>query len=298
MGLLTRSPAERRRRRQRGMMWVLTAMTMVVLVIIALMIKDIAKTPTAARQVALSGPERPQAAAPPRPHASRSPRAFASLQGSAALRGSAAPMASLSASPSASPTGFLSPSPSASPAASAEGGQVTDSSSGLSYLLLSSPWQPGCPGALNTPMFSWTAGESAIAGLVSVAGSATDWYGNACSGLLQEQEFQYSGPADLESTAMSLAGVLDQVYYSALPHDRTLESSSEIDVSGHPAWAVTFLITYPDAASEGMAWTSEAGAVVVVDRGDGQVPAVFYVSVPANLGTGAVGTLISSLSLS
>ena len=43
MGLLTRSRAELRRRRQRGMMWVLTAMTMLVLVIIALMIKDIAR---------------------------------------------------------------------------------------------------------------------------------------------------------------------------------------------------------------------------------------------------------------
>ena len=169
---------------------------------------------------------------------------------------------------------------------------------GLSYLLLSSPWQPGCPGALNMPMFSWSAGESALAGLVSVAGSASDWYGNACSGLLQEQQFPYSGPADLEPTAMSLAGVLDQVYYSALPHYRTLEGSSEIEVSGHPAWGVTFLITYPGADSEGLAWTSEAGAVVVVDRGDGQVPAVFYVSVPANLGTDAVGTLIGSLRLS
>ncbi|HXW86892.1 MAG TPA: hypothetical protein VEJ42_01405 [Streptosporangiaceae bacterium] len=175
---------------------------------------------------------------------------------------------------------------------------MTDSTSGLSYQLLSSPWQPGCPGALNTPMFSWSAGESALAGLVSVAGSATDWYGNACSGLLQEQQFPYSGAADLEPTAIGLAGVLDQVYYSALPHYRTLESSSEIDVSGHPGWVVTFLITYPDAANEGLNWTSEAGAVAVVDRGAGQVPAVFYVSVPANLGTAAIGTLISSLSLS
>jgi hypothetical protein len=69
-------------------------------------------------------------------------------------------------------------------------------------------------------------------------------------------------------------------------------------VSGHQAWIVTFLMAYPDAASEGLAWTSEAGAVVVVDRGTGQAPALFYASVPSNLGTSDVATLVSSLQLS
>ena len=173
---------------------------------------------------------------------------------------------------------------------------MTDSSSGLSYQLLSSPWQPGCPYAPDTPTFSWSAGESALAGQVVVAGSATDWYGGACSGPLQPQ-FGYSGVADLEPTAMDLAESLDLVYYAGLPHYQMLQDSSGMQVSGHPAWEVMFLMTYPDAASEGLAWTSEAGAVVVVDRGAGQAPAVFYVSVPSNLGTSAVGILISSLRL-
>ena len=69
-------------------------------------------------------------------------------------------------------------------------------------------------------------------------------------------------------------------------------------VSGHQAWMVTFLMTYPDAASEGLAWTSEAGAVVVVDRGAGRAPAAFYASVPSNLGIEDVATLVSSLRLS
>ncbi len=173
---------------------------------------------------------------------------------------------------------------------------MTDSSSGLSYQLLSSPWQPGCPGALNTPVFSWSAGESAVAGQASIYGSATDWYGIACSGPLQQQ-FQYSGVFDLEPTAMSLVDALDLAYYSSLPHYRTLEDSSETQVSGHPAWVVTFLMTYPDATSEGLAWTSESGAVVVMDRGASQVPAVFYASVPNDLGTTDLNTLISSLQL-
>ncbi len=97
---------------------------------------------------------------------------------------------------------------------------------------------------------------------------------------------------------MGVADAVDPAYYSGLQHDRTIESSSSMLVSGHQAWVVTFLMTYPDAASEGLAWTSEAGAVVVVDRGAGQAPAVFYASVPSNLGTSDVATLVSSLQLS
>jgi hypothetical protein len=196
-------------------------------------------------------------------------------------------------------TSAAAPSPpaSVSPSHSARGRKVTDGSSGLSYRLLSSPWRRGCPRALDTPMFSWSAGERAVAGRVLVGGTATRWYGKACSGPLQAQ-FQYSGVADLEPVAMSLAYALDVAYYSDLDHYRTFEDSSGIQVSGHPAWEVTFVMTYPLAASEGLAWTSEAGAVVLVDRGAGQAPALFYVSVPSNLGTSAVGILLSSLRLS
>jgi hypothetical protein len=186
--------------------------------------------------------------------------------------------------------------PTARPSPSAPA-QVRDASSGLSYQLLSSPWQQGCPGILHTPMLSWTAGEHAVAGQVNIGGTMFDWHGNACSGPLQPQ-FGYSGPADLESATMSVANAVEGAYYSGLQHDSTIETSSPVLVSGHQAWMVTFEVTYPDAASEGLAWTSEAGAVVVVDRGTGRAPAVFYASVPSNLGTSDVSTLVSSLQLS
>ena len=174
---------------------------------------------------------------------------------------------------------------------------VTDAASGLSYELLSAPWRQGCPGILDTPMFSWTAGEHAVAGRVSIGGTMFDWHGNACSGRLRQQ-FAYAGPADLEPVTMGVANALEPAYYAGLRHRRTIESSSAMQVSGHQAWVVTFLMTYPDAASEGLAWTSEAGAVVVVDRGAGQAPAMFYASVPSNLGTSDVATLVGSLRLS
>jgi hypothetical protein len=189
------------------------------------------------------------------------------------------------------------PSPASGRAASRTIPEVTDASSGLSYRLLSSPWRSGCPGILDTPMFSWTAGEHAVAGQVNLGGTVFDWHGNACSGRLG-QHFAYSGPNDLELVTVSVADAVGAAYYSGLAHDSTIYSSSSMLVSGHQAWLVTFLVTYPDAASEGLAWTSEAGAVVVVDRGAGPAPAVFYASVPSNLGTSDVATLVSSLRLS
>jgi cell wall-associated NlpC family hydrolase len=89
------------------------------------------------------------------------------------------------------------------------------------------------------------------------------------------------------------AGATDRV-----PHARTIETNSAMRVSRHQAWIVEFSMNYPDGASQGLTWSNELGAVVVVDRGATQAPAVFYVSVPGNLGTVHVATLVSSLSLS
>ena len=172
--------------------------------------------------------------------------------------------------------------------------QLTDTASGLSYQRLPSPWRAGCPSDLNTPMFNWSAGENAVAGQVSIGGSVIDWHGLACSGQLQQQ-FAYAGPADLAPTAMSLLAALDPAYYGGVQHSRTIQDSSAMQVSGHQAWVVRFLMTYSNDASQGLTWTSEPGAVVVVDLGASQAPGVFYVSVPANLSTGDVSTLIDSL---
>ena len=175
--------------------------------------------------------------------------------------------------------------------------QLTDTAAGLSYQLLSAPWRRGCPADLNSPMFHWTAGENTVAGHVSIGGSIIPWHGLACSGQLQ-QAFPYGGPADLEPTAMSLLGALDTAYYGGVQHSRSTVKSTAIQVSGHQAWMVEFAMNYPDGASQGLTWSSELGAVAVVDRGAGQFPGVFYVSVPANLGTLKVATFLISLQVS
>jgi hypothetical protein len=251
---------KRRRRTQRLMLWLLTVVTAVVLVAIGAFVRNIAKTPTVA---ALSS--------------------SAHTAGRSAAAGSGGHR--------------ITPKGKGPTTAAGTGPQVSDASSGLSYGLLSSPWQDGCPSILNTPAFAWTAGEHAVAGQVTIGGGTFDWHGNACSGQLQQQ-FSYSGTADLEPTAMSLVGALDPAYYTGLQHNRTVEASSALQVSGHPGWMVRFLMNYPAAASEGLSWTSELAAVVIVDRGTGRAPAVFYVSVPSNLGTQNVTILLGSLRLS
>jgi hypothetical protein len=251
----------RRRRRRQWMMGFMAGLTVLVLLVIAGFVKEISRMPAQAQAAALTATTRSAAhASSPRPSPKR-------------------------------------PDPKPSPSARAAiGPQITDASSGLSYQLLSRPWQRGCLGLLDTPMFSWTAGEHAVAGPADAGGTVIEWHGNACSGQLN-QDFAYSGPADLEPVAMGVADATDPAFYAGLSHSRTLQDSSAIQVSGHPAWVVRFLMTYPDAAAEGLAWTSEAAAVVVVDRGPARAPAVFYSSVPSNLGTGTVATLINSLRL-
>jgi hypothetical protein len=240
------------------MLWLLTGVTAVVLLVIALLVKEIAKVPTAAKPAALSASAR------------------------TVSRG-AASRAAHRVSPRSHHPPVTHP-------------QVTDTVSGLSYQRLAAPWQRGCPSDLNTTAFSWSAGENAVAGHVSMGGSVIDWHGLACSGQLQQQ-FAYAGPADLEPTVMGLVNALDPAYYSGVQHSRTLEDSSAMQVSGHQAWIVKFVMNYPDGASQGVTWSSELGAVVVIDRGTSQAPAVFYVSVPANLGIQNVATLIDSLRL-
>ncbi len=192
-----------------------------------------------------------------------------------------------SATPTATPTPSVSPLPAG----------VADSVSGLSYSLLSSPWATGCPGSLSSQQtLTWTAGEAAIAGQFTNNGQQVTWYGEACSGPLTQQ-YGYSGVSDLEPVTMNLVNQFDGPYYGALNHQRTQLASIPVSVSGHPGWEVKYLETYPYAASMGLPFNSEEAAVVVVDQGNGGPPAVFFVSVPSNLGVTWVDSFVGSLAL-
>jgi hypothetical protein len=210
-----------------------------------------------------------------------------------ALAQTSAPTAAVTTPPPA-PTTAAAAATSPSATATAAGSTLTDGQSGLSYTQLASPWQPNCPSGLNNQGFTWTAGESAVAGQVNQG--QTTWYGTACSGPLPQQ-YGYNGVADLDNVATQLANQFNGTYYSVLNHNFQQEVSQPIQVSGHAGWEVKFLITYTNTQGQGVAWSDELGAVVVADSGTGSAPAVFYVSIPGNLGENNVDTLVSSLQL-
>lgn len=161
---------------------------------------------------------------------------------------------------------------------------LADRESGLSYNLLPSPWRKGCP--MRDNPVRWSGGEGALAGHVRSDGQRIDWWANACSGVLP-QRLQ---DASLAREATGAAAAIDTD--RALPHHRTVTSSAAALIGGRRAWVVRFTVRYP---GERLAWRSESGAVVVVTRPHGRPPAVFYASVPSNLGTVNLRALISSL---
>ncbi|MCW2934390.1 MAG: hypothetical protein JWM19_5352 [Actinomycetia bacterium] len=252
-----------RQRRRRILLWgLLAGGTAVALALIALVVSDLSSSGTPAPTAATS------AAAP----ATSAPAATPTVQATSAT-------------------------PSQTPSATGTAGGLSDSVSGLSYPLLASPWTSGCPASLSSQQtLTWTAGESAQAGQFNNNGTATTWYGEACSAPLPQQ-YGYTGVADLEPTAMNLVNQFDGPYYGALNHQRTQLASTPVSISGHPAWEVKYLETYPNASSMGLAFNSEEAAVVVADQGSGLPPAVFFVSVPSNLAVTNVDSLVSSLTL-
>jgi len=194
----------------------------------------------------------------------------------------------------ATPTAAASPTATASPTTTMTGSLLTDGQAGLSYTQLASPWQgASCPSTLDNGSFPWTAGEYAVAGQVN--GGSTTWYGEACSGLLPQQ-YGYSGVASLQSTAENLGQTFSNAYYGALDHTINTEEDQPLQVSGHAGWEVSYDVVYTNAAAQGVTWTDEQAAVVVVDNGTSQ-PAVFFTSIPQNLNEANVSTLISSLQL-
>jgi hypothetical protein len=205
-----------------------------------------------------------------------------------------APTKPASPAPTAAPT-TAAPTASPSTSATSGGSLLSDGQSGFAYTQLPSPWQPTCPSDLNNGAFTWTAGESAIAGQIN--GGQTTWYGEACSGPLPQQ-YAYTGVQDLQTVTSNLATTFQNAYYGALQHSITAEVNQPVQVSGHAGWEVTYLITYTDAAGQGATWTNEQAAVIVADTGDGNTPAVFFTSIPGNLNENNVSTLVSSLQLS
>ena len=226
-------------------------------------------------------------------------------RGTSAASGPSAPASPTAAAPSAAAktaapaSASASASATASPTAATGGSLITDSQSMLSYAQLPAPWQVTATCPLNSQVFPWSDGEDAPAGTVNTQGGPVNWTGEACSGVLP-QSYGYTSTADLQNAAESVAETLQSSYYNALsPTGVNSEEDQSLQVSGHPAWEVTFDVQYGNAQAMGSSITDEQAAVVVVDAGAGVSPAVFFASIPntPTLNEGDITTLVQSLQL-
>jgi hypothetical protein len=214
------------------------------------------------------------------------------------------PMAGPVETPTRSQEETQEPRPSESPSASEpppatgelpqpENGRVTDPVTGVSFEV---------PEGWTVPEFSsvngpdpnqqrWTSGVQKTSH-ENYDGDG-DWIGNVYAGELG-QLYPYAGVSSLNTAAEAV--FVDFARYYQLPHKNKLIANKAMKVGGRDAWVIQFELDFSAVSKEkDYKWEKENGAIVVMDRGESERPALIYVSVPDNLGTDVVGDVLSSL---
>ncbi|ADG89380.1 hypothetical protein TBS_34160 [Thermobispora bispora] len=188
------------------------------------------------------------------------------------------------------------PSPSEDPLRPAQpsNGRIDDPVTGLSYLFPGAPWQPltvrpqSQPG---TPI--WSSGYYAVS-QENYDGRGNQWIGSIFAGILPES-FSYDGPQDLKKVAESLLPRYESEFYP-VEHKTKVVRSEAKKVGDREGWLIEFELDFSEASrTYGLAWKSERGAFVLVDRGAGQLPALMYLSIPENLDQSVLTRVLDSL---
>ncbi|WP_206061828.1 DUF2510 domain-containing protein [Nonomuraea basaltis] len=175
------------------------------------------------------------------------------------------------------------------------GDRVTDPQAGISFQV---PGDWTVPAAINPPNPTptqqlWTAGVQAVS-QENFDGQNEDWIGNVYTGQLNEF-YSYSGASGLGETAKAVFVDFSTRYYS-LPHESKVVQDKAMKIGDRDAWVLQFELDFTKVSEEkGYKWKKENGAIVLMDRGSGERPAILYASVPDNLGTDVVGKVLSSL---
>jgi hypothetical protein len=176
-------------------------------------------------------------------------------------------------------------------------GRIDDKTSGLSYAFPGGAWSVPTTPQINDPtnpqLPVWTSACFAVA-QQNYDGQGSDWVASIYTGPLS-QAVPYGGSEDLRSTTNALLNGYEQLFYSP-PHQRKILSDKAMDVSGRKAWIVEFDVDFSKVAkANGWKWQTEKGAFVLVDRGQGRLPSVLYVSVPDNLDQSVLDRVVHSL---
>jgi hypothetical protein len=173
-------------------------------------------------------------------------------------------------------------------------GRITDPQAGISYAVPKDFKVPeyGSINGTNPIEQSWSSGVEAIA--QEKYNGQDNWMANVFTGLLNPL-YQYSGSKDgLGDTAKSV--FVDFAKFYPITHTNKIVQDKAIKIGDKDAWVLQFQLDFSkESKAKGYKWNKENGAIVVMDRGAGQPPAILYASVPDNLGANVVDQVLSSL---
>ncbi|MEV5408711.1 DUF2510 domain-containing protein [Thermopolyspora sp. NPDC052614] len=174
-------------------------------------------------------------------------------------------------------------------------GRITDRVSGLSYSYPGAPWQLIEAGQIDS---SDPGGQQWSSGFQTLSQDdyepGKDWFGSVLAGPLAD-DAPYSGPQSMRDIAATFLLNNEGSLYEP-PHERRIVADKAITVSGRPGWLLRFEMDFSkQSKANGWKWQKELGAVVLVDRGEANPPALLFATVPDNLDTGVIDQVISSL---
>lgn len=174
-------------------------------------------------------------------------------------------------------------------------GRVADPLAGLSYEV-PSDWKVPAFGDINgtdPSLQRWSSGVEATS-QENYDGRGGNWIGNVYTGLLNEL-YPYEGAQGLGTTAKVVFADFVRKYYQ-VPHAPKVTRDEALKIGDRDAWVIRFELDFSEESkAKGYKWKKENGAVVIMDRGEGERPGVLYMSVPDNLGTDVDDQVLSSL---
>lgn len=172
-------------------------------------------------------------------------------------------------------------------------GRITDGQAGISYAPPRG-WTVPAYGSVNGTDPARQRWSSAVQAVSHEKYDGTDdWIGNVYTGSLHEL-YPYAGTQSLGTTAKLV--FTDFARFYQLSHETKVVADKATKVGDRDAWVFQFELDFSTVSKErDYKWKKENGAIVLMDRGEGERPAIVYVSVPDNLGTDVVDQVLGSL---
>ncbi|MBB5076589.1 DUF2510 domain-containing protein [Nonomuraea endophytica] len=185
------------------------------------------------------------------------------------------------------------PDPAPSTMPGIQDGRITDPQAGVSFQAPEGWTVPPADRVNGTDPTQqrWTSAVEAVSH--EKYNGESNWIGNVYSGALNEL-YPYENGQSLQTAAGAVLASFSNYYQ--LTHTRKIVKNEALKIGDKDAWVLQFELDFSKISEEKKyKWKKENGAVVLMDRGPGERPALVYISVPDNLGTDVVDQVIGSL---